>query len=241
MFCGGEYETTGMGKGDRAIRGRNGIRPNEQILVGSRARTGERKGSYSASLVALLPYILTFQQNTQNDGSVKGIFVSPSFARIEEDDDAEESHVRERASSSDLLKDEWYTKMFAPELHALKEARSKRLEDDTLKKKTTPTPKITTPTTHASKLEEHQRRVISNFTKNMASGLVRVANEERTDREVAWDLDVRSVRARSARIPIIPVVITQITRISLVSLIHIIRKSLEYQRSNLFTLECYES
>ena len=34
---------------------------------------------------------------------------------------------------------------------------------------------------------------------------------------------------------------TQITRISLVSLIHIIRKSLEYQRSNLFTLECYES
>ncbi len=134
MFCGGEYETTGMGKGDRAIRGRNGIRPNEQILVGSRARTGERKGSYSASLVALLPYILTFQQNTQNDGSVKG------------------------------------TRYF--------ECSPKK---------------------------------------------------------------VRSVRARSARIPIIPVVITQITRISLVSLIHIIRKSLEYQRSNLFTLECYES
>ena len=85
--------------------------------------------------------------------------------------------------------------MFAPELHALKEARSKRLEDDTLKKKTTPTPKITTPTTHASKLEEHQRRVISNFTKNMASGLVRVADEERTEREVAWDLDVRKYRS----------------------------------------------
>ena len=133
----------------------------------------------------------------------KGIFVSPSFARIEEDGDAvektEESQVRERASSSDLLKDEWYTEMFAPELHALEEARSQVSKNDTTLKKETPTPTPTptsTPTpTHPSKLEEHQRQLISNFTKNMASGLVRVADEERTEREVAWDLDVRKYRS----------------------------------------------
>ena len=131
----------------------------------------------------------------------KGIFVSPSFARIEEDGDAvektEESQVRERASSSDLLNDEWYTEMFAPELHALEEARSQVSKNDTTLKKETPTPTPTsTPTpTHPSKLEEHQRQLISNFTKNMASGLVRVADEERTEREVAWDLDVRKYRS----------------------------------------------
>lgn len=152
--------------------------------------------------------ILTFKKKNdkQNDGSAngiryfncspeKGIFVSPSYARIEDNHDnaaedeeelekTDESQVRKRTSSSDLLKDEWYVEMFAPELHALEEARSvskQRIEDvDTAaEKKTTP---------HSSKLDEHQRQVLSDFTKNMASGLVRVANEER---EIPWDRDVR--------------------------------------------------
>ena len=121
--------------------------------------------------------------------------MSPSYARIEDNHDnaaedeeelenTDEPQVRKRTSSSDLLKDEWYVEMFAPELHALEEARSvskQRIEDvDTAAKmKTTP---------HSSKLDEHQRQVLSDFTKNMASGLVRVANEER---EIPWDRDVR--------------------------------------------------
>jgi dynactin complex subunit len=114
-----------------------------------------------------------------------GIFVSPTFARLLDEEPKKDTtkKTRERTSSSDLLKDDWYVEMFASEIKALEEARAK------FSKQVTPT--LEKKTTSMSKLGARQREVLSSLTKSMASGLVRIANEERTGREVTWDLDVR--------------------------------------------------